>query len=179
MKPRPFGFAHILGQARCATTRKNFAFAANLRLTAPPHSAIINTLFICNGCKFSTSSGVSRRAMGCLSNSRNFFLSVQKEIRFRTLQAAIITCARKVAFRQRPTFAHTCAYGERVSRRVPLCCETAAARENTLSGALRRAMGCLSNSRNFFLSVQKEIRELYLQESPSGMASASQAAGIA
>ena len=31
---------------------------------------------------------------------------------------------------------------------------------NTLSGALRRAVGCLSKSRNFFLSVQKEIREL-------------------
>ena len=46
---------------------------------------------------------------------------------------------------------------------------------NTLSGVSRRAMGCLSDSRNFFLSVQKEIRELYLQESPSGMASASQA----
>ena len=46
---------------------------------------------------------------------------------------------------------------------------------NTLSGVSRRAMGCLSNSRNFFLSVQKEIREQIMQESPSGMASASQA----
>ena len=46
---------------------------------------------------------------------------------------------------------------------------------STSSGVSRRAMGCLSNSRNFFLSVQKEIREQNMQESPSGMASASQA----
>ena len=45
-----------------------------------------------------------------------------------------ITRASRVSLRQRPTFAHTCAYGERVSRRVLYCCHTAAARENTLSG---------------------------------------------
>ena len=63
--------------------------------------------------------------------------------------------------RQRPQFAHTCAYGESVSRRVLYCCENSGGERKHIVRRVRRAMGCLSKSRKFFSSVRKEFRELF------------------
>ena len=77
-------------------------------------------------------------------------------------------CSRKQnrILRPRPTFAHTCAYGERVNA-ARYYVAIAPQRENTRSAAGAPA-GCLSKSRRFFPSVrEKSVSIIFSLYSPS------------
>ena len=64
-----------------------------------------------------------------------------------------ITRARRLRLRPRTTFAHTCAYGERVNAARYY---VAIAERKHIVRHLCRAMGCLSKSRRFFPSVREK-----------------------
>ena len=96
-----------------------------------------------------------------LPNSRTLRSVPTTSVRGKKCERVINFCARKVAFRRRPTFAHTCAFAERVSRRGLYCCENSGGERKPIVRR-SRAMGFLFNSRDFFLSVQKEICELFM-----------------
>ena len=85
--------------------------------------------------------------------SRNLSEPLLGEIRERVINF----CARKVAFRRRPTYAHTCAFAERVSRRGLYCCENSGG-ERQPAVSQRRVRGLSLKLTTFFrVSSRKKV----------------------